>query len=362
MKKSYFLLIMTLALMILLAACRDPSLEQAIIDYKGSRWDQAWKSVKNAVEKVPQDAEAWYYYGEIAGQKGLIDSMVLGFDKSLSINKNHEVDIKNAKSRYFAKFYNSGVQTYNSFIKLEDKEGESAVKVLNKMIDDFKKALLIKNDFQANRLISVAYNNLNDNENRLNYLLKATESNPDTALGWVELGFYYRNLKDYDKGIEYFEKAIEIDPQNMTALTLYAECFDFAGRKDEAIDAYKRAIEVNPDEKAIPFNLGLLLYKEANKDGIAPEERMKYLDEAEIYFGKVYDLDPEFKEIYDLYGPVLIYIKKFEKAEQVLLEGIKYFPDAPSIWTNLSIVYANLNKKDKANEAAKRAKELSAGS
>jgi tetratricopeptide (TPR) repeat protein len=350
---------MTLALMILLAACRDPSLEQAIIDYKGSRWDQAWKSVKNAVVKVPQDAEAWYYYGEIAGQKGLIDSMMLGFDKSLSINTTHKAEIENAKSKYFAKFYNSGVQSYNSYIKIEDKEGENAKKVLNGMVEDFKKALLIKNDFQANRLISIAYNNLNDDENRLKYLLKATESNPDTALGWVDLGFYYRNLKDYDKAIEYFEKAIQIDPQNINALTLYAESFDFAGKKDEAIEAYKKAIEVNPEEKALPFNLGLLLYKEANRDGIDPDERMKYLNDAELYFGKVYDLDPEFREIYDLYGPVLIYVKNFEKAEQVLLEGVKYFPDSPSIWTNLSIVYANLSKKDKANDAAKKAKELS---
>jgi tetratricopeptide (TPR) repeat protein len=253
--------------------------------------------------------------------------------------------------------YNFTASVEKEFDDIADGE-----KIWNKMIDEFNKALLIKDDFQANRLISIAYNNLNDNENRLKYLLKASESNPDTALGWVELGFYYRNLKDYDKAIGYFEKAIEIDPQNTNALTLYAECFDFAGRKDEAIEAYKNAIEVNPEEKAIPFNLGLLLYKEANRDGIDPEERMKYLNEAEIYFGKVYDIDPEFREIYDLYGPVLIYIKNFEKAEQVLLEGIKYFPDAPSIWTNLSIVYANLNKKDKAEEAAKRATELSSGS
>jgi len=358
MKKSYLLLIMTLALMILLAACRDPSLEQAIIDYKGSRWDQAYASIKKAVEKVPQDPEAWYYYGEISGQKGDIKNMINGFDKSLALKNTFEPNITDTKNRYFAKFYNSGVQSYNSFIKLKDKESENGSKVLNKMVGEFENALLIKNDFQANRLIAIAYNSLNDNENRLKYLLLASESNPDTALGWVELGFYYRNLKDYDKALKYFEKAINIDPTNINALTLYAECLDFDGKKEEAIAAYKKAIEVNPEEKAIPFNLGLLLYKEANREKIETEERTHYLKESEIYFKKVYDLDPEFKEIYDLFGPVLIYLKKFEIAEQVLLEGTKYFPDAPSIWTNLSIVYANQSKKDKANEAAKRAKEL----
>ena len=360
MKKSYVLLIMALSLIILLAACRDPSLEQAIIDYKGSRWDQAWTSVKKAVEKVPQDPEAWYYYGEIAGQKGDIKEMMNGFDKSLALKNTFEAQITDAKNRYFAKFYNSGVQTYNNFIKIEDKEGESATKILNKMIGEFQNAILIKNDFQANRLISIAYNGLNDDENRLKYLKAATESNPDTALGWVDLGFYYRTLKNYDKAIEYFKKALEVEPKNTNALTLHAECLDFSGKKDEAIAAYKTAVEANPDEKAIPFNLGLLLYKEANLDKIDPEERIKYLEESEIYFSKVYDLDPEFREIYDLYGPVLIYLKKFDVAEQVLLEGTKYFPDSPSIWTNLMIAYANQDGKvDKAKEAEKRAKELS---
>jgi tetratricopeptide (TPR) repeat protein len=359
MKKSYLLLFMTLALIILLAACRDPSLEQAIIDYKGSRWDQAYMSVKKAVEKVPQDPEAWYYYGEIAGQKGEVKEMVDAFDKSLALKNTFEAQIKDARIRYFSKYYNNGVQSYNSYIKLEDKESENASKILNNMIKEFQNALLIKNDFQANRLISIAYAGLEDDENRLKYLLLASESNPDTALGWVDLGFYYRNLKEYEKSIEYFEKALKVDPENTNALTLYAECLDFSGKKEQAIAAYKNANEVNPEEKAIPFNLGLLLYKEANRDNIEPAERTNYLNEAEIYFNKVYDLDPEFREIYDLYGPVLIYLKKFDAAEQILLEGTKYFPDAASIWTNLSIVYANQGKKDKANEAAKKAKELS---
>ena len=359
MKKSYVLLIMTLALIILLAACRDPSLEQAIIDYKGSRWDQAYASIKKAVEKVPQDPEAWYYYGEIAGQQGDIKEMVDAYDKSSALKNTFEVEIQNSRNRYFSKFYNSGVQSYNSFIKLEDKESENASKVLNKMIDEFQKALIIKKDFQANRLISIAYNNLKDDENRLKYLILTTESKPDSALGWIDLGFYFRTLKEYEKSIEYFEKALKIEPENTNALTLYAECLDFSGKKEEAIAAYKNAVEVNPEEKAIPFNLGLLFYKEANRENIEDTDRIKYLGDAEIYFEKVYDLDPEFKEIYDLYGRVLIDLKKFDVAEQVLLEGTKYFPDAASIWTNLSYVFANLNKVDKANEAAKKAKELS---
>ncbi|MFC2088982.1 tetratricopeptide repeat protein [Calditrichota bacterium] len=359
MKKSYLLWSVALILIILFAACRDPSLEQAIIDYKGSRWDQAYESIQKSVKKVPSDPEAWYYYGEIAGKRGEVKQMVEAFDKSLELKDTFKAEITSAKNSYFSKFYNSGVQSYNTFIKTEDKESENAQQASKKIIEEFEKALIIRNDYQANRLIANAYRSLNDEENQIKYLNLAAESNPDTALAWIELGFLYRINKDYDKAADYFKKAIDVDPKNTTALTMFAECLDFSGKKDEAISAYKNAVEVNPQEKAIPFNLGLLLYKEANKEGLEDSQRKQYLNEAEIYFKKAYDLDPEFKELYDLYGPVLIHNKKYDIAETVLLEGTKRFPDAASIWTNLSIVYANKNKVEKANEAAKKAKELS---
>lgn len=359
MKKSYFLFAMALILIILLAACRDPSLEQAIIDYNGNRYDQAYESIQKAVKKVPDNAEAWYYYGKIAGKKDDVKQMVDAFDKSLKINDSFKPQIENDKNSYFSKFYNSGVQSYNSFIKIEDKESENAQKALQKIIEEFNKALIIKDDYQANRLIANAYRSLNDEENQLKYLNLAAESNPDTALAWIELGFVYRSKKDYEKAGEYFKKAIETDPKNTDALTMYAECLDFSGKKEEAIAAYKNAVEVNPQEKAIPFNLGLLLYKEANKEELEDTQRKQYLEEAEIYFKKAYDLDPEFKELYDLYGPVLIHNEKYDLAESVLLEGIKYFPDAPTIWVNLSVVYARKGDSKKANEADAKAKELS---
>jgi len=345
-------------ILILLTSCRDPSLEQAIIDYNGSRWDQAYESIKKAVEKVPNDPEAWFYYGEIAGKKNQLQEMVDAFDKSLAIGDKYKTDITNEKNHYFAKYFNGGVQKYNSYIKLEDKQNDKAVEALKEIIQDFEYAIIIKKDYQANRLIAFCYSYIKDEENRLKYLKEATVVNPDTALSWLELGYYYREKKDYPNAIDNFKKAIEVDPQNTNALTMLAECLDFSGNKTEAIEAYKNAAEVNPQEKAIPFNLGLLFYKEANKEGVEDGERVSRLEESEIWFKKAYDIDPEVKDIYDLYGRVLLNNKKYNLAVEVLLEGTKYFPDAASIWSLLSIAYANLNEVEKANEAAKKAKSL----
>ena len=350
--------LLIILLLIFISACRPPSLEQAIIDLNGGRIDQAYESAKKAVKVAPENPEAWYYYGSIAGKKGDYKIMMDAFEKSMALKPTHKDDMEADKSQYFSKTYNGAVQTYNGYLKMEDKESEDASKALNSIIEDFKNSLIIKDDYQATRLIATSYGYLNDEENQLKNLIKATEIAPDTALSWLELGFFYRNKKDYDKAAEYFNKAIEVDPQNVNANTMYAEVLDFSGKRDEAIAAYKKAIELNPEEKAIPFNLGLLFYKESTADNIEESEKMKHLGDAATYFEMVYNLDPEFKEIYDLYGVTLIHLKKFETAEGFLLEGSKYFPDAASIWTNLSVVYANLGKKDQANDAAKKAKEL----
>jgi len=350
--------LLIILLLIFVSACRPPSLEQAIIDLNGGRIDQAYESAQKAVKVAPENPEAWYYYGSIAGKKGDYKIMMEAFEKSLALKPTHKDDIEADKSQYFSKTYNGAIQTYNGYLKMEDKESEDADKALNSIIDDFKKSLIIKDDYQATRLIATSYGYLKDEENQLKNLIKATEIAPDTALSWLELGFFYRNKKDYDKAAENFKKAIEVDPKNVNANTMYAEVLDFSGKRDEAIAAYKRAIELNPEEKAIPFNLGLLFYKESTAENVEEDEKMKHLGDAATYFEMVYNLDPEFKDIYDLYGVTLIHLKDFETALSLLLEGIKYFPEAPSIWTNLSVVYANLGKTDEAKAAAKKAKEL----
>ena len=350
--------ILIILLLIFISACRHPSLEQAIIDYNQNRNEQAYESVKNAVKAVPEDAEAWFYYGEIAGKMDKYQEMMDAFNKSLALSPTYKDQINSSKSSYFSKTYNAAVQTYNGYINIENKEGENAVKALNSVIEDFRKALIIKDDFQATRLISIAYDYLDDEENQIKYLTKATEISPDTALAWIDLGIFYRNKKDYEKATENFKKALEAEPENINANTMYAEVLDFSGKKEEAKEAYKKAIELNPEEKAIPYNLGLVYYKDAVGDDVDEKQKMEALGEAATYFDIVYNLDPEFKGIYDIYGLTLIYLKRFEDAETLLQEGSKYFPDAASIWTNLSVVYANLGKKTEANEAAKKATDL----
>ena len=263
MKKFLFALSASIALSLLLTACRPPELEGAFVHYNASRYDQAYELAVQATQKYPANPEAWFLLGELEGRKGNVDAMLTDFDKSMQLSKEFKTKIENEKLSLYSKYYNDGVAAYNNFIKVEDKKSEAGQKYADAIVTNFGNATKIKPDYMATRLIAITYANLEDNENSLKYYVKATEVKPDTALAWTELGFYYFQEKDYNKAADYFKKSLEIDPNYTESLTMYAQCLDFADKKDEAIAAYKNAIAKNPEEKAIPFNLGLLLYKEA---------------------------------------------------------------------------------------------------
>jgi len=160
------------------------------------------------------------------------------------------------------------------------------------------------------------------------------------------------------KAADYFKQGLQKDPNNIECLTLYAQNLDFAGENEEAINAYKNALIKNPEEKAIPFNLGLLLNKQANTID-DPAARKSLMEEAIIYFKKAYDLDPDLKETYDILSTLLLQLERYEEAEEILNVGVERFPDSASMWQNLSFLHARLGNTKKAEEYYEKSKQLS---
>jgi tetratricopeptide (TPR) repeat protein len=359
MKKFYFLgLLITLCLAFSVTSCRSPQLEGAIVHFNADRIDQAYDLLVEATQKEPNNAEAWYYLGKTQAKKGMIQEMMESFTKSLNINATYQDEINLEKMSYFSRFYNDGVSYYNTYIKIEDRKSEDATKALNGVVTNFSKAKLIINDFSANRLIAVAYQNLEDPVNELKYLEAAAQAKPDTVLAWIGLGYYHMQNKDFNKAAEYFKKGLEIDPNDVECLTLHAQCLDFADRKDEAVVAYKHAIEKNPEEKAIPFNLGLLLNKKANAVEDDDVKKKELYSEAVIYFSKAHELDPELKDTYDLLSALLLQLGRYPEAETLLKEELQRFPESASAWQNWSYLQARLGNAEEAKKAYEKSKRL----
>jgi len=345
-------------ILFLVNACRPPELEQAIIDYNGGRYDNSYNLVVKATEKHPDNEEAWYYLGEIQGKRGEIKEMIGSYEKSLAINKTYQNEINISKRTYFNKFYNDGVTAYNALIKTEDKTSDEAKKQLDKVVSNFTQANYISNEYVTNRLLAISYQVVNDDPNCLKYLNLAADVDPDTATAYVDLGYYYQRHQEFLKAAEQFKKGIDIDPNNSECLIRYAESLDMANEQDAAIDAYKAALINSPSEKAIPFNLGLLFFKRANAVEGDEVQKKKYMEEAVNYFEKAREIDPQIKEVYDLLGTLLLQLQQFDKAKEVLEQGVERFPESASVWQNLSFVYAKLGEQKKAEEAFEKSKQL----
>ena len=114
---------------------------------------------------------------------------------------------------------------------------------------------------------------------------------------------------------------------------------------------------MNPEEKAIPFNLGLLLNKQANATD-DPAKKKELLNEAVVYFQKAYELDPELKDTYDILSTLLLQLERYKEAETILKEGVERWPDSASMWQNLSFLYAKQGNKAKAEEYYEKSKQL----
>ena len=355
---SFLLAILVIAVSFLFSSCRPPELEGAIVHLNAGRDDQAFELAQDAAKKYPDNSEAWFYLGKIQGKKGFIKEMNESYTKSSAIDAKFANEIEYDRSSYFSKYYNDAVAAYNKFVKVEDRKSEDAVKLLNSVIDNFNKALIIKDDYMAYRLIALSYQNLDDDTQNLKTLELAAETHPDTVLAWIELGYYYSRKKEYIKAADYFHQGLEKDPNNIECLTLYAQNLDFAGKNDEAISAYKNALLKNPEEKAIPFNLGLLLNKQANSIE-DPAARKTLMEEAVVYFKSAYDLDPELKETYDILSTLLLQLERYQEAEEILNAGVERFPDSASMWQNLSFLHARLGNTKQAEEYYEKSKQLS---
>ncbi len=356
--KKFILLIVPILILALLSSCRPPELEGAFVDFNAGRFDNALKLAEEATQKYPDNAEAWFLLGKIYAKKERFKEMRHAFDKSLSLSKQFEPQIKNLTMYHFQNLFNRGVSNYNAFVKMEDRQSEKAKKLLENAVNSFRMANIVKPDYRAIDLMALSYSLGGMKDSALVYYNKLVEMAPDSADAYVKLGRFLLVNQDYEGSIKALEQALKLDPKNAEAIQIIAEAYDFADQAENAIKMYEEAIKYNPDEKAYPYNLGRLYFKLAMKDGIDENTRNAYLQKCADAFGKVIELDPTMKEPYDFKSNAEITLKKYDEALATLKQAIEHFPDNGTFWFNLGVVYARLNKNDEAKKAFARAKEL----
>ncbi|GEM_PF-3106334 len=358
MKKVSLILLAVLVVgIMLISGCRPPEVEGTVINIQKNLYDEALVSAQKAVEKYPENAEAWFYWGWLYGdQKKDYEKMNEGFDKALKLNPQQKVTIagrsmtvKEAVEMYrtgkFADNYNSAVKMISQAQQMDDQEKQK------KLFTAAQKKLLLATQIDPTRgepyhPLALTYLVLGDTTAALETVQKGLEKNPTNETLLIGSGEIYLLTKNYDKASESFKKALEVNPNNALVYQKLGNLEAERGDWEKANTYYQKAIEMEPDNTDLLYNIGVGYYKQE-----------KY-DEAIPYFQKAVEADPNDLLTTRILGICYVQAEKNDEGIAFLEDAVQRFPDEASLWEYLAILYGRKGMTEKADEAFKKSKEL----
>lgn len=159
---------------------------------------QAEEHLREAIRIHPLYREAYHILGNCLNYQKRYDESVSSYLKALEIDPSY----KDAENN-LAITYKQGGRYFG------EQQGN-----LEKSIAYLEQAVvMVPNDYEANRLLGVAYGIKGRPDKAIEYFSKATTIEPNNADAWYMLGSAYYNSGDAANGQAYHEKAVAIDPK-----------------------------------------------------------------------------------------------------------------------------------------------------
>jgi len=342
----------------LMVACRPPELEGLVVRMNQQMYDEeTYNLAEEAIQKYPENAEAWYYYGYLHGRKGNFEKMNEAFDKSLALNPQQAVKVEGGGSitireaiernrmSYFAENFNAGKSAYDKAREADDEAKRQ--EFLQTSIDKFTAA----HKADPSRIeplmpLAVSMLLLDDTLGAENQFQQAMEMQPENEDILQAAGDFYLQLNRLDKAEETYRKALAVNPSNANVLLGLGQIETKRGNWDAAAVHFEKALELNPENSNIAFNIGVSLYNQEEYEDAIP------------YLKRTVEAEPDNNELYEILGICYVQSQNYDEGLQFLEDAVQRFPDDAELWNYLAIVYANKGMKDKAEEAMKKTKEL----
>ena len=214
--------------------------ELAYIDtaIKGN-YGLALNYLNTAITKDPQNADIYFYKGNIFKEIGDTTKALSSFQTATELNP---------------KFYNAYVQLGLLLRSRKDKSAEkyfdNAIRVSDKPEDAlYAKANLLKEEgialYDANK-IAPAIDKLS---NAVEQFKKVIEVNYKNVEAYMGAGFCYYQMDSLTDAYKYYELATKIEPTYAGAYFSKGLCAEELGRKKEAMALYQNCLNINPDFK-----------------------------------------------------------------------------------------------------------------
>ena len=386
MQKSKLLIagVILVGLMFTGFSCGSSSLTGAKIYIQQKQYDKAYEALQKEISTNPASDEGWYLLGQIYGDRGQIDSMLVSFNKSLSISKLYEKDIDNFRKYEYANEFNKGVA---DFQKASSHTNADSIKILyGSSIDAFNKAIMIEPDSASTyKNVAFVYINAGRYDDAISPLQKIIDLE-NSRDGYRFLGeIYYdkgqklksqydisHNVQDSLSYMEYYNKAIKVleqgrknYPSDSNILLLLSNSYIGANKIEVAMDAFKSGVEMDPQNKFYHYNYGVLLLGSGDYQA-AVDQFQKAIEIDPSYINAQYNLGVAYlkwgndmnKKADETGSKSEAYKEKIEMSIPYLKKAVQLDASQADMWETLGRAYTIMGKQAEAKDAFDKSDQL----
>lgn len=238
------------------------TIQEGIAALESDKLNKATQIFNNLIRTNPNNAEAYFYLGNVYIETEKADSAKWCFNKALTVNP---------QSPYG--FIGMGIINLNA-----DKAADAKT--------NFDKALLItkEKDIKTLQLVADAYattaSKSKDTKKAIELATKAVALDKKNAESYIVLGDAYLEENNGGQAMNNYENATSFDPANAKAYLKIGQLFSRSRNFNASLEGFNKAIEKDPNYAPAYRDLGELYFRVKKYDK-AKESYKKYLELAE---------------------------------------------------------------------------------
>jgi len=354
--------------------CGSAEMTTAKLAIKQGQYDKAEESLLRAVDKTPQDEEAWFLLGQVRLETKNYEGMNEAYTKALAIANTHEKEITVNRSAVWNNLYNAATQDFE--------KAQEQPELYDAAIAKLKTAAVVNPDsLQTYFALALVNYNKGDKEQAALYAQSALDKKPDytdamailsgihldKALAYEEAGNSAGAVAEYGKAADLLEKSFRLEPDKSENISNLILALERSNQQARAMTLTSEAVQKNPENPNFRYAYGIYLLKQE-----------KY-EESVQEFSKACELDPtnpnyayncgaaylnwgvaikheadkklELEKGKKNATPDVAYREKFDDAIPYLKKSTELKPDDAQFWESLAKAYTYLGMV-KESEAA----------
>ncbi|MCX5753386.1 MAG: tetratricopeptide repeat protein [Candidatus Krumholzibacteria bacterium] len=348
MKRNMSILAILVLSLIATYSCKSKETMSAILHNDQGTYDKAIEQAKLAIEKNPNDADAHFELGRSYSYTGDMVGAYEEFQTAARLDPKRVADAETGIKSNWAKHFNAGISEFQT----DNLAGAAHEFELTTQSDPRQvKGWLNLAKVYASLAIGDSTYTVREYAAVDTLIAMTKEDSEDYASVLALTGHVMVKRGMKEEALKIFDKLLLDDPANYEEVERAGN--DYLVTKDwesgatflqMAVDARKKT---DSEDFESYYNLGVAYFNAKN----CPKAVEAYLS--------AYDIDPENKQ--GNYSLLLTYYS-CEMYDDAILQGQKYtekWPEDPNAWNVLSRCYGKKGMKIKAEEAMKKAQELS---